>query len=456
MLSGDCCSTASRAAESLRILYLLLTHLVAPIVIVVEKWRELRDPTQRGRVRQRLGFVIPQSKPGCTWIHAVSVGEVQAAAALVRELKQRVPGLEIVLTTVTATGAARARAIFGDEVRHCYLPYDLPGAVRRFLDRIRPGVVIMLETEIWPTLYREIGRRNLPLMIASARISDRSVNRYRRMASLIGESLSGDVSIGAQTAADAARFLALGAAESRVRVTGNVKFDLEIPAAVVVAGRELRSSCAPGRPVWIAGSTHEGEEAAALAAHAAIRSRHPSALLLLVPRHPQRFEAVQALLTRSGRSFVKRSSGALPAAQDEVYLVDTVGELQMLYAAADVAFVGGSLVPVGGHSLLEPALLGLPVIAGPWTQNAREVADLLSAVGALATVRDGDQLAIRVLECLDDPDRARTDGAKGRAAVEASRGAVGRVVEMVLPLLRTSESDQPSAAAAGPASSGSC
>ncbi len=441
--------------NQLRVLYLLLTHLVAPIVIAVEGWRELRDPAQRGRVKQRLGFVAPQSKPGCTWIHAVSVGEVQAAAALVRELKRRVPGLEIVLTTVTATGAARARAIFGDEVRHCYLPYDLPGAVRRFLDRIRPRVAIMLETEIWPTLYREIGRRSLPLAIASARISDRSVNRYRRMASLVGESLSGDVSIGAQTPADAARFVALGAAESSVRVTGNVKFDLEIPEAVVAAGRELRSGCASGRPVWIAGSTHEGEESAVLAAHATIRSRHPLALLLLVPRHPQRFDAVQALLAKSGRPFAKRSSGELPSLQDEVYLVDTVGELQMFYAAADVAFVGGSLVPVGGHSLLEPALLGLPVIAGPWMQNAREVAELLSGAGALATVRDGDQLAVRVLECFDDPATARADGAKGREAVAANRGAVQRVVEMVLPLLRASESVTASAAAIRPESSGS-
>jgi 3-deoxy-D-manno-octulosonic-acid transferase len=438
----------------LRILYLLFTHLVAPIVIVVEGWRELRDAAQRGRVKQRLGFVTPSPDPGCIWIHAVSVGEVQAAAALVHELKQSVPGIEVVLTTVTATGAARARAIFGAGVRHCYLPYDLPGSTRRFLDRIRPRAVIMLETEIWPTLYREIGRRRLPLVIASARISDRSVSRYRRIASLVGESLSGNVSIGAQTAADAGRFLAMGAVASKVQVTGNVKFDLAIPEAVVAAGRELRSRCAPARPVWIAGSTHEGEESAALAAHERIRSRHPSALLLLVPRHPQRFEAVQALLARSGRSSSQRSSGALPSARDEVYLVDTIGELQMFYAAADVAFVGGSLVPVGGHSLLEPALLGLPVIAGPWMQNAREAADLLAGVGALATVRDGEELAARVLERFDDPEGARTDGAKARAAVAANRGAVGRVVAMVRPLLRASESGPPSAAAAGPASSG--
>ena len=435
----------------LRIVYLLLTHLLAPIVIAIEGWRELRNRDQRGRLKQRLGFVLPQPRPGCLWIHAVSVGEVQAAAALVRELRRCVPGIEIVLSTVTATGAERARAIFGMELRHCYLPYDLPGAVGRFLDRIRPRAVIVLETEIWPTLYRAIDRRGIPLVMASARMSERSVSRYRRMASLVRDALSGDVSIGAQSAADAARFKALGTPADRVRVTGNVKFDLEIPAPVVAAGRELRSVCAAGRPVWIAGSTHEGEEAAALEAHAAVRSRYPSALLLLVPRHPQRFEAVRALLDKGGHSYARRSAGALPAHGEEVFLVDTIGELQMFYAAADAAFVGGSLVPVGGHSLLEPAVLGLPVISGPWTHNAPEVAELLARAGALTTVRNGEELARRVVECLDDPARGRADGAKGREAVAANRGAGQRVVAMVLPLLRASAS----AAAVEPGSSGS-
>jgi len=315
-------------------------------------------------------------------------------------------------------------------------------------------VVIVLETEIWPTLYRAIGRRRIPLVMASARISDRSVSRYRRIASLVRETLAGDVTIGAQSAADAARFVAVGAPPDRVRVTGNVKFDLEIPESVVTAGRELRDRCATGRPVWIAGSTHEGEEAAALAAHARVRARHSSALLVLVPRHPQRFDAVRRLLDGEGRSYAQRSADVRPAHGDEVFLVDTIGELQMFYAASDAAFVGGSLVPVGGHSLLEPAVLGLPVISGPWTQNAPEVAELLSGVGALTMVRNEDELARRVIECLDDPAHARADGEKGRSAVAASRGSVHRVVEMTLPLLRASEPGRASATAARPESSG--
>jgi 3-deoxy-D-manno-octulosonic-acid transferase len=419
----------------LRIVYVLLTYLLAPLVVALEGWKALWNPDYRGRLGQRLGFVGPQARPGCIWVHAVSVGEVQAASGLVNELRRRVPDLEFVITTVTPTGAQRARALFGDAVRHCYLPYDLPGPVRRFLDRIRPRVAIILETEIWPTLYHELGRRRIPLVMASARVSTRSVDRYRRMTSLFRDTLSHGIVIGAQSPADADRFRAIGAAPERIRVTGNVKFDLEIPAAAVEAGREFRARSAPNRPVWIAGSTHEGEEEAALVAHELVRARHPSALLILVPRHPQRFDTVRALLRRRGHSFVQRSSAESPGPQHDVFLLDTLGELQTFYAAADVAFVGGSLVPIGGHNLLEPEVLGLPTLSGPHTHNAPDIAELLQQSGALRIVRSREELAQRVVAWFDDPATARSDGAKGQLAVAQSRGAVNRLVEMVLPLL---------------------
>lgn len=418
----------------MRVLYVLLTYLVAPVVIVIEGWRELWNPAQRGRLRQRLGFVARQDLPGCVWIHAVSVGEVQAATAFVRALEARFPGRPIVISTVTPTGAQRAGELLGDRVRHCYLPYDLPGCVRRFLDRLRPQVAIVLETEIWPTLYAALGRRGIPLVMASARVTPRSVDRYRRMASLFRETLSRGVLIGAQTTADAERFRAIGAAPERIVVTGNVKFDMEIPQSAIDAGHEFRDALG-ARPVWIAGSTHEGEEAAALAAHAIVRARHPEALLILVPRHPQRFDAVRGLLRRQGCAYTQRSSGGLPGPEHELFLVDTLGELQKFYAAADVAFVGGSLVPIGGHSLLEPAVLGLPILSGPHTHNAQEVADLLLERGALAIVGAAGELGERVAGCFDEPERARADGARGRGVVAQSRGAVGRLVAMVAPLL---------------------
>ncbi len=432
----------------MRFLYVLLTYLLAPVVIAMEGWKALWNPEYRGRLGQRLGFVEQQAAPGCVWVHAVSVGEVQAAAALVRALKERFPEADFVITTVTPTGAQRAKALFGDAVRHCYLPYDLPGAVRRFLDRIAPRVAIILETEIWPTLYHALGRRRIPLVMASARVSTRSVDRYRRMASLFVETLSHGILIGAQTAADAERFRAIGAAPGRVRVTGNVKYDMEIPEATVEAGRAFRAQCGVDRPVWIAGSTHEREEEAALAAHAVVRARHPQALLILVPRHPQRFEAVRTLLRRRGQAFAQRSSGQVPTTGQSVFLVDTLGELQMFYAASDVAFVGGSLVPVGGHNLLEPAVLGLPMLSGPYTQNAQDIADLLRECGALRIVGGQEELGRRVTEWIDDPALARQDGVAGRSAVASSRGAVGRLVAMVAPLL--SPTDEPPGA--GPAS----
>lgn len=422
----------------MRILYVLLVYLLAPLVIAMEVWKALWNPEYRGRLRQRLGFIEKQPHGGCLWVHAVSVGEVQAAAALIQALRKLYPAMPVVITTVTPTGAQRARALFGETVHQYYLPYDLPGSVGRFLDRVQPRVAIILETEIWPTLYHTLGRRGIPLVMASARVSTRSVDRYRRMASLFRETLSHGILIGAQTAADAERFRAIGAAPDRVRVTGNVKFDMEIPATSVAAGRDFRARCAAGRPVWVAGSTHEGEEEAVLVAHAIVRERHPGALLILVPRHPQRFESVRALLRRRGLDFAQRSSSQEPTPAQEVYLVDTLGELQMFYAAADVAFVGGSLVPVGGHSLLEPAVLGLPMLSGPHTHNAQDVADLLEQCGALRIVRSNEDLARRACQWLDDPALARADGARGQQVVAQSRGAVSRLVAMVVPLLSRS------------------
>jgi 3-deoxy-D-manno-octulosonic-acid transferase len=419
----------------MRLFYVLLIYLLAPVVIAMESWRALWNPDYRGRLGQRLGFTGPAPPAPCLWVHGVSVGEVQAAAALIQSLRKLFPGVPVVVTTVTPTGAQRARALFGDTVYHCYLPYDLPGAVRRFLDRMRPRVAIIMETEIWPTLFHTLGSRGIPLVMASARVSTRSVDRYRRMASLFRKTLSHGILIGAQTSADAERFRIIGAAPDRVRVTGNVKFDMEIPAESVAAGRAFRERCAPGRPVWIAGSTHDGEEEAVLAAHALVRERHPEALLILVPRHPQRFDAVRSLLRKRGVEFARRTAGEEPAHRHPVFLVDTLGELQMFYAAADVAFVAGSLVPIGGHSLLEPAVLGLPMLSGPHNHNAQDVAELFEQCGALRIVRGKEDLARRVGEWFDDPARARADGERGRQAVAQSRGAVSQLVAMVAPLL---------------------
>ena len=434
-------------ASTVYALYVLLTCLALPFALAADAWKSLRNPEQRGRAVQRLGFVSPSPRPGCLWVHAVSVGEVQAAASLLKALRVRHPDLPVTLSTVTPTGAARAKALFGDSVRQCYLPYDTPWAMRRFLVRVQPRLAVMLETEIWPALYRELGRRRVPLVIGSARLSNRSVDRYRRVSALIRRTLAGNIVIGAQSVADAERFCELGAAPERVHVTGNVKLDLQIPESAIDAGQDFRRRYAPHRPVWIAGSTHEGEEEAALTAHATTRTRHPDALLVIVPRHPQRFEAVRAALRRGGISFTQRSSGGAPAEGDAVFLLDTLGELQTFYAAADVAFVGGTLVPVGGHNLLEPAVLGRPILAGPYTHNAPEIARLLAESGALSIVSDAAELARQVTGLFDDPPRAAAAGGRGESAVAANRGAVDRLLALIEPLLRSSD-ERPAASSA--------
>jgi 3-deoxy-D-manno-octulosonic-acid transferase len=417
-----------------RFLYIALTYLLVPFALGLLFWRGLRDRSYWRNLDERFGFGRQQSLPSI-WVHAVSMGEVQASAALVRSLRARYPQYPLVLTTVTPTGAQRARSLFAGEVDVRYIPFDLPGCVRRFFDRIQPRLAVILETELWPNLFHACGRRGVPLVLASARISPRSVKRYRRLVSLFRETLSHGIVIAAQSAADAQRFTSIGANPGHTHVTGNIKFDFELPAGLDADGRRLRERYAARRPVWIAGSTHEREEDAVLDAHERLRKRVPNALLVLVPRHHTRFEAVAALLRRRGIAFVTRSSGAVMEADTSVVLVDTVGQLLAFYAGADVAFVGGSLVPVGGHNLLEPAALNLPILTGPYNFNSEEIAQLFIEVGAAHVVRNAAELTTQVALLLRDPaERARRGGA-GRRALDDNRGALRRLLELIDPLL---------------------
>jgi 3-deoxy-D-manno-octulosonic-acid transferase len=419
----------------MRFLYNVLIYLLAaPVALAMHFWRGLRDPSYRERIGERFGFGAAVAG-GPIWIHAVSVGEVQAAEPLVRRLLERHPAQKIVLTTVTLTGAQRARQLYRDRVEHSYVPFDLPGSVRRFFDRVQPRLAMILETELWPNLYSECGRRDVPLVLASARLSPRSVGRYRRLVPLFRQALSHGIVIAAQSEADAGRFRSIGAAPGRTHVTGNIKFDFEPPADVEARGRQWRERAAPGRPVWVAGSTHEGEEEAVLDAHRRVLGRFPEALLILVPRHPQRFDTVRDLLGRRGEAFASRSSGDAVAPDAQVLLGDTMGELMMFYAASDVAFVAGSLVPIGGHNLLEPASLGRPVLTGPHNFNSEEIARLFLEAGAARAVADSSELAQAVAELLGDSERRAAMGAAGRAVLDANRGAIDRLLALVDPLL---------------------
>ncbi|MGC1519951.1 MAG: lipid IV(A) 3-deoxy-D-manno-octulosonic acid transferase [Steroidobacteraceae bacterium] len=411
----------------MRRLYSLAIYLAVPFAFAAVLWRGLRDRSYWQGLGERFGRG-GASSTGSIWLHAVSLGEVSAAATLVRALRVRYPETPMVLTSATPTGRARARSLFGDAVNVRYLPYDTPAAVARFLDRIRPRLGIILETELWPNLFKECQRRGVPLLLASARLSAKSVARYRRLGGLARGLFSAASLIAAQTREDAERFIAIGAPGSSIRVVGNIKFDVEIGAAVSGEGQALRESLGGARPIWIAGSTHAGEEEQVLAAHAELPAE---ALLLLVPRHPDRFETVAELLNRRGVKFARRSGGIAPDAATRVMLVDTVGELAALYSAADAAFVGGSLVPVGGHNLLEPAALGLPVLTGPSYANGAEIARLLLAEGAALEVKDARELAAALTRLLADPQERRRMGAIARRIIESNRGSVARLLELI-------------------------
>jgi len=349
--------------------------------------------------------------------------------------------MALVVTTATPAGRARAAALFEGEADIRFLPYDTPAAVRRFLARTRPRAAIIMETELWPNLLRECERSGIPVLLASARLSSRSVSRYRRFGGLFAGVFSKNLVVAAQSAEDAERFKSIGAAAERTLVVGNVKFDVGVDAGVVQAGRALRLGLAGARPVWIAGSTHAGEEEQLLDAHSALLTSTPNAVLLLVPRHRDRFAAVAELLARRGVRFARRSRMAsgeeAPRLPDDtpVLLVDSVGELATLYASADVAFVGGSLAPVGGHNLLEPAALGLPVLTGPSHFNGEEIAQLLLARGAALEVRSAQELAATLQRLLAAPQLREQIGIIGKEIIAANRGSVARLLELIEPWL---------------------
>ncbi|MEM7433325.1 MAG: 3-deoxy-D-manno-octulosonic acid transferase, partial [Pseudomonadota bacterium] len=339
------------------------------------------------------------------------------------------------VSTVTPTGAARVRSLFGDSVTHCYIPFEAPYAVNRFFAAVNPALALVMETEIWPNLYRGCGVREIPLVLVSARISPKSLSGYRRFLPLFRETLSHGIIIAAQSQSDADRFQQLGANSVRTWVIGNIKFDIELPLGLAEKGQELRESLFPNRPIWIAASTHDNEEQEVLDAHRRLLESHPDLLLILVPRHPERFKDVAKRIRQYKFISVKRTEDMPCDPTVEVFLADTMGELPLFYAASDIAFVGGSLVPVGGHNMLEPASLGLPVVSGPQVFNAQEIADLFVRRGACRMVEDAGQLADVVEEWVNDAGLARDVGARGHAIVEDNRGSLARLLDLLEPLI---------------------
>jgi 3-deoxy-D-manno-octulosonic-acid transferase len=424
-----------------RVLYTALLYLLAPLVLIHLALRGLRSPEYRQCWTERFGAIHPAVGERVIWVHAVSVGEVQAAESMIRALLDLYPEYSILMTTVTPTGEAHVAELFDGEVAHVYAPYDLPDVVSRFIDRVRPRLAIVMETELWPNLFRACRRRNIPLLLVNARLSDKSLAGYRRFRGLIGKTLEAVTQIAARTPLDAERFVSLGAAPDRISVSGNLKFELHIPAGLHEKAAQLRQEWGVNRPVWIAGSTHEGEDELILDVFRDIRKTIGDCLLVLVPRHPERFAAVAALCRQRGYRGVLRSERLPCEADTAVFIGDSMGELLMFYAAADVAFVGGSLVDAGGHNMLEPAALGKPVVTGPHVDNFSGVCDLLLTAGACRQVMNPAELQDTVRRWLQDSEERHRVGDRGRVAVEQNRGALATVLGMIANQLAAGEGE---------------
>lgn len=420
----------------MRYLYTFVMYLATPLIVLRLLLRGMRYGNYHRRWPERFGLFAKPAFGGSLWVHAVSVGEVNAAEPLIKALKRDYPNAPLVVTTVTPTGSARVHQLFGDSVFHVYLPYDLPFAVHRFLKRVRPRLALIVETEIWPNLYFACRRRGIPLMIVNARLSERSLRGYRPMRSLVRAALRTVHQIAAQSRSDAARYRLLGAEPTRIVVSGNLKFDMPVPDGAVDKGAALRAQWGRLRPVWIAASTHEGEELPVLEAHLEVLRRLPDALLLIAPRHPERFKPVEHSARSLGFAVATRSADGVPASLHQLFVIDAMGELMPFYAAADLAFVGGSLVPIGGHNVLEPAALARPVLVGPHTFNFEEITLTLIGEGGAQRVTHAQQLGRDVLDLLRDAGLRERMGGRARHVFDSERGAVGRVMTLIDRLLQ--------------------
>nr|WP_299245189.1 lipid IV(A) 3-deoxy-D-manno-octulosonic acid transferase [uncultured Halomonas sp.] len=406
-----------------RWLYSLALYLLSPLLW----WRLWREWVPTNPRRERLGLISLSSQRPRLWLHVASVGEVQAARPLIESLRKRYPDHHLVVTTMTATGAERVTSLFKGEVSHYFVPLDFPGTARRFIARLQPELAIFFETELWPNLLHACHRQKIPVAVVNGRLSAKALRGYLRIRALMADALGKIDWLAAKSAQDAERFQRLGMAVSKTTVVGSLKFDISLADGTSTDSEHLRTTLGP-RPVWIAASTHSGEDEQILVAHARLREVYPSALLILVPRHPQRFDDVAVLCQRGGETLARRSRNETIRTDTTVYLGDTMGELTTLYGVADLAFVGGSLVPIGGHNLLEPAAQGIPVLSGPALANFEDVAAVLRDACGLAEVASAQALGDALITLMGDPEERRRRGEAGRRAIAANAGALQRTL----------------------------
>ena len=412
--------------EVLRLIYTILFYCALPLVFLRLWWRGRRYAPYRQRWLERLGFYTSPAVRDAIWIHAVSYGEAVAAEPLVRLLMEHYPNRSIVFTTMTPTGSERVQQSFGDAVHHVYMPYDLPDVIARFLSHANPSLAIFVEMELWPNVLHACQKKNIPVLLANARLSAKSFRGYHRIPNTIKKMLQAFTVIAAQTKTDAKRFLQLGAKPETVTVTGSIKFDLTVPQTQIDEGHMLRTSWETERTVFCAASTHEGEEEIILQAFKQIKEQQKNCLLMLVPRHPERFDDVAALCRDEKFNVVRRTDGASVSPSTDILLGDTMGELFLFYASSDIAFVGGSLMPIGGHNPLEALALGLPTLMGPHYFKSQDIVEMLKAQKILTIVNSEDELTTHVLSMLNDAEHYTSIKERCLTVMNNNKGALLR------------------------------
>lgn len=424
-----------------RLLYTLIYTLLLPVILLRLLWRSRLAPAYRQRWLERFGvFTAPafdHSKP-VIWLHAVSVGETLAAVPLIKQLQLDHPDWQWTITTTTPTGSEQVRAIFGGAIlqntfAHVYAPYDLPIFISAFIKRAQPSLAIVMETELWPNMLHSCRTHNIPVIIANARLSEKSARGYAKLAPLTRSMLADVSMIAAQQNADGERFIDLGLTRDKLSVTGSIKFDLNMNDVIrnKAAALRLQWSCSETRKVWLAASTHTGEDEIILQTFSELKKQLPDLLLVLVPRHPERFSAVAVQCTQAGWNVITRSSNANADAGADIVIGDTMGELLAFYGAVDIAFVGGSLVPVGGHNLIEPAAWACPVISGPHLFNFSEVQRLLQENNALTIAKNSDDLVVAIKNWLTNEEPRKHAGERAKQVADNNRGALKKLCALV-------------------------
>lgn len=413
-----------------RSLYSLVLYLISPLLLVYLSMRAFKSKDYRGRWDERFGF--KRLKQTDLLVHSVSMGETLAAIPFIKQIQQQHPELSITITTTSPTGSAEVVKAFGSSVQHCYLPFDLAWCAKRFVKQVAPKCGIIMETELWPNLIHYLKQAGAQVLLANARLSQKSADSYRKHQKLTTPMLKQLDGIAAQSPQAAERFIALGVAADKLSVCGSLKFDISIDEQRIVTAKVLRAQWqATDKPVWVAGSVHPGEFAALIAAHQQLLASYPEALMVMVPRHPEQFDAAAQAIRSAGLTLVRRSTGKQVLPETQVVLGDTMGELLTFYGAADQAFVGGSLIVHGGHNPLEPAAMGLPVMMGPNYRDFIEITELLVSAGGLKVVDSSEALANNLIRLFDDKAAYHQASSAAKSVVEQNRGSLTKQLAVV-------------------------